>query len=350
MKKSLAQQKHLIWLLSLWSLWFAAGCGRHKPELKSAKHIIAVETSPVQKRDISTAKTYSGALEGEEQANIVAKISERITALKARVGQTVRSGESVILLDKSGASSQYYQAEAAFSNAARNLERMKSLLAEGAIAQQMLDASQTSHDVAKANFAAARSAVELTTPIPGVVTALNVNLGDLSTPGAVLAVIARINRMKVIFNVNEADVTNLQIGQGVQVYSESRPDSRVTGQVVQIANSADVRSRTFEIKAVFPNTTDFWFKPGMFVKVKAVLSPRMQALVIPNLAVQSDGVNNRVFKVTGDRAIQQPVQLGVSDGLFTEVLQGLTEKDVVVTVGATNLRDSSMVRIIGKSN
>lgn len=347
-------QNGFIWALSL---LIAAGCGSHKKDAapndamnKVANHIIPVETAQVRKQDISIAKTYSGALEGEEQANIVAKISERIISIKAHVGQTVRSGDAVILLDKSGASSQYYQAEAAYTNAARNLERMKTLLAEGAIAQQMLDAAQTSHDVAKANFDAARSAVELVTPIPGVVTALNVNLGDLTTPGAALATIARIHRMRVIFNIGEGDVMNLRIGQSVQIYSESKPDSRVTGQVVQIANSADVRSRTFEIKALFPNTSDSWFKPGMFVKVNAALSPHNHILVIPNPAIQSDGLTNRVFKVVGDRAIEQAVQLGISDGAFTEVLQGLAEHDAVATVGATNLRDSSLVRIVHQPN
>jgi hypothetical protein len=60
----------------------------------------------------------------------------------------------------------------------------------------------------------------------------------------------------------------------------------------------------------------------------------------------SDGTESRVFKVVQERALQQPVLTGVSDGSRTEILQGLKDSDLVVTVGATNLRDSVLVRLV----
>jgi multidrug resistance efflux pump len=104
---------------------------------------------------------------------------------------------------------------------------MKSLYAEGAISLQTLDATQTAYDVAHANFVAARSVVELTTPIAGVVTAVNVNLGDLAAPGVALATVANIDRMKAIFSLNESDVAALAIGQSLNITSEARPDLNV---------------------------------------------------------------------------------------------------------------------------
>lgn len=305
---------------------------------------IPVEIAVVGRQNLSVTKTYSGTLEGEEQANIVAKISERITDIHVRVGESVRAGQVAISLDKSGASSQYYQAEANFKNAERNLQRMKSLYEEGAISQQALDGTQTAHDIAKANFDAARSAVELTTPISGVITAINVSIGDLAMPGSVLATVAKINRLIVPFNINEMDVTNLVVGQTVQVYAESRPEVVAKGRIIQLSKSADIRSRSFEIKAQFPNTPDTWFKPGMFCKVKIQVSPRDRALVVPNASIQSDGLTNRVFLMHDGRSILQPVQAGITDGNYTEILSGLAELDTVVTVGATNVRDSSLVR------
>lgn len=227
---------------------------------------------------------------------------------------------------------------------------MKSLYKEGAISLQALDGTQTQYDVAKANFDAARSAVELTTPIAGVVTAINVSVGDLATPGSVLATIAKVGRLKVTFNINETDVTNLAIGQKIQVYSESKSDAVVEGRIVQLSKSADVKSRTFEIKAMFPNTADRWFKPGMFCKVKVQVSPRTKTLVVPNAAIQSDGITNRVFLVHNGRSYQQIVQAGVSDGNYTEILGGLAEHDTVVTTGATTVRDSGYVNIANRSN
>jgi len=335
-------------MILLLSLMISCGTTEKKAKavtLNDGAAIVPVEITQVERQDLAVSKTYTGTLEGEAQANLVAKISERITAIYATIGQSVQKGRVVIQLDKSGTTSQYYQAEANFKNAEKNLERMKTLLAEGAISQQLFDATQTAFDVAQANFSAARSAVELASPISGVITALNVNLGDLSLPGAVLATVAQINRMKVIFNISEADVMEFAPGQSVEVYSENANTVRLKGHIVQLSKSADVRSRSFEIKALFPNTPDQRFRPGMFCKVAVTLSPRKNVLVIPNAAVLSDGATNRVYKVINNRAFQQPVELGISDGTRVEILQGLQEQDTVVTIGATSLRDSSFVSI-----
>lgn len=328
------------------------GCGSRTNDPKTdaaASNIIPVEIAVVQRQGISVTKTYAASLEGEEQANIVAKIAERVTAINTRVGQAINAGRVVLTLDKRGMQSQYYQAEAGYKNASKTLERMKSLYNEGAISLQALDGSQTSYDVAKANFDAARSAVELTTPIAGVVTAINVSIGDLASPGVVLATTAKISRLKAICNVNESDVMNLAIGQKVQIYTEARPGTVVEGRVLQLSRSADPKSRTFEVRALFPNTADKWFKPGMFCRMNVQVSPRSKTLVVPNSAIQSDGVSNRVFVVRRGRSYQQAVQIGIADSTRSEILSGLSENDSVVTTGATTTRDSGYVIVANRS-
>ena len=163
------------WISTIFFIFILIGCGSGSKEKSqtdtaaSGSNTIPVEVAPVARQNLSVTKIYSGTLEGEEQANIVAKISERITGIKVHVGESAGAGTVILMLDKSGVTSQYYQAEAGYKNAAKTLERMKSLYSEGAISLQALDGTQTQFDVAKANFDAARSAVELTTPISGVV-------------------------------------------------------------------------------------------------------------------------------------------------------------------------------------
>jgi membrane fusion protein (multidrug efflux system) len=327
------------------------GCGTRgrdsSVEKASARRdSIPIEVAVAQLKDLRATKTYSGTLEGEEQANIVAKISERITEIRFHVGDLVKPGQTALSLDKSGPSSQYYQAEANFENADKNLKRMKALLQEGAISQQSLDATQTAYDIAKANFEAAKSSVELTSPIEGVVTAVNVNVGDLATPGAVLMTLANVSRMKVIFNVGEGDSPKLFLGQEVQVYTEFKPDRAVDGRIVQLAKSADVRSRSFEVKALFANTADRWFKPGMFCKAEVRLLAHKGSLVVPDAAIMSEGGKKTVFRIQGGLAFLQAVQTGDSDGTMTEILQGLGNGDTVATVGLNDLKDSSRVVIV----
>jgi RND family efflux transporter MFP subunit len=343
------------WISAVTFIFLLIGCGsgsKDKPPTDSAaagSNIIPVEVASVLRQNLSVTKTFSGTLEGEEQANITAKLSERVTGIKVRVGEQTGAGGVILTLDKSGVTSQYYQAEAGFKNAAKTLERMKSLFSEGAISQQTLDGTQTQYDVAKANFDAARSAVELTTPISGVVTAINASIGDLTVPGAILATVARVGRLKMTININETDVTNLTVGQTVQIFTESKPDAVAEGRITQLSKSADVKSRTFEIKVMFPNTRDRWFKPGMYCKARIQVSPRTKTLVVPNTAIQSDGMTSRVFIARNGRSYQRAVQVGISDEDVSEILSGLTDNDTVITTGATTARDSGYISIANRS-
>jgi hypothetical protein len=88
----------------------------------------------------------------------------------------------------------------------------------------------------------------------------------------------------------------------------------------------------------------------MFCKVDVHISPLARTLVVPNAAIQSDGVTNRVFVVRSGRSFQKTVQVGVTDGESTEILSGLVEGDTVATVGVNNVRDSSFVSVIGPSS
>ncbi len=327
-----------------------AGCGKPKGEQKQQTMVATtpVDIAVAHRQTLFVTKQFSGTLEGEEQANIVPKISERITALNVQVGESVKAGQVLVELDKSGATSQFYQAQAAFNNAEKTFERMKALYDDGAISLQSLDGTQTAYEVAKANFEGARSSVELATPIPGVVTAVNVNMGDLTTPSEVLMTVAKINRMKVNFDVNENELSNLNVGHNVQVYSEDRPGTRVNGEITQLSKSADVRSRSFQLKATFNNTPDNWFRPGMFCRVNVPISSQAGTLTIPSAAVLSDGITSRVFVARKGRSYQQIVRVGVTDGKSTEVLDGLLNGDTVVTTGATTARDSGYVSIVSK--
>jgi RND family efflux transporter MFP subunit len=332
------------------ALAFVPGCGSHQndpPQAASEQKtiVVPVEVAAVQQGALAITRMYSATLEGEEQANIVSKISERIAGVHVRVGTAVPANQLIVSLDKAGASSQFYQAEAAFRNAEKTLERMKSLYAEGAISLQTLDATQTSYDVAHANYVSARSVVELTTPIAGVVAAVNANIGDLAMPGATLVTVARINRMKAIFSLNETDVTTLAIGQRVSIASEARPDLRVQGTIVQISHSADIRSRSFEVKVLFTNTSDRWFRPGMFATIRLEISSPGAVLMVPNAAIMTDGITSRLFVVRNGRAYLRMIDVGMSDGERTAILAGLLPVDTVATVGINNLRDSSYVVI-----
>jgi RND family efflux transporter, MFP subunit len=345
--------KYLFTLITLLIVLTNIGCGKkEKAEIGSEKMVyadtISVDTARVAKKDIVLVKTYSATLEGVEQASIFSKIPERISRIKIKVGDYVSKGSVVIEIDKSGASSQYYQAQAGYLNSQKDFERMKALYKEGAVSQQLLDGTRTQYEVNKANFDAAKSTVELTSPLSGVVTAVNLNSGDMANPGVVLAVIANIGNMKALFNVGENDLPGFFMGQSALVYLELKPDIIQKGKIVQISKSANVQSRTFDVRALFNNTADKWFKPGMFCRVNVELKNQQEALAVPYSSVITDNNSTGVFVINDGKASFKNIITGITDGKFIEVLSGLKDGDFIVTLGMNKLKDGTIVRVSNK--
>lgn len=327
-------------------------CGEKAPENEQPKteytDTISVEAENVQLRELNLTKTFSGTLEGEEQANIVSKIPERIVGIKVRVDQYVQAGTVLFELDKGGASSQFYQSQAVFLNAQKDFERMKNLFNEGAVSRQALDQAQTGYDVAKANFEAAKSTVEITSPLSGVVTAINVNIGDIANPAIVMATVANIGRMKAKFNVGESDVPSFYVGQSARIFSEMKPDVIQEGKIFQLSKSANIESRTFEIQAIFSNTKDRWFKPGMFCRVNVNMKTKKDALVIPLAAVVKANNSDGVYLISNDKSYYKSITTGITDGSSIEVISGLKAGDKIVTLGMNNLKEGTVVVISNK--
>ena len=309
---------------------------------------VSVETYSVETKEFSISKTFSGTLEGEEQANIIAKIAERIMNINARVGDYVKAGDVLVELDKSGAQSQFYQAQAAYLNAQKNLARMQNLIKVGAVSQQAFDAAETQFEVARANFDAARSTVEITSPLSGIVTSINVNIGDLANPQFPMATVANIGRMKAVFNVGEVDLPSFYVGQSAQIYSDMNPEVIQTGRIVQLSKSANIQSRTFEMQAVFTNTQEKWFKPGMFCRVSVNMKTKKDALVIPLASIIKENRIDGVYVITDSKALFTSITVGINDGKFVEILSGLKAGDKIVTLGMNNLKDGTVVIVSNK--
>jgi membrane fusion protein, multidrug efflux system len=335
------------------SVLLIQACGEKPKETESKDKTtyidtISVEAQNVELKELALSKTFSGTLEGEEQATIIAKIPERIMKIRVKVGDYVKAGSIMFELEKGGASSQFYQAQAGFLNAQKNFERMQNLLKEGAVSQQTFDGAQTQYEVAKANFDAARSTVEITSPISGVITSINVNIGDLANPQMPMATVANIGRMKAKFNVGESDVPSFYVGQSAQIYSEMKPDVIQTGKVFQLSKSANIQSRTFEMQVIFSNTQDRWFKPGMFCRVTVNLKTRKDALAIPLAAIVKENNSEGVYLINDNKAFFKTITSGMSDGKFVEVTSGLKSGDKIVTLGMNNLKDGTVVIVSNK--
>lgn len=337
------------------SLLVHAGCGNKNEEKAAAKtntakvDSVSVITSAVQSKTLQIKKVYTGTLEGEQQANIVSQLAERIAGIPVRVGSVVRAGQVVVRLDKGGVTSQYYQAQSNLRNIEKNYNRMKTLFETGAVSRQQFDEVETGYEIAKANFNAARNAVEITAPISGVVTDIKHNVGDFTSPGAPIMTIARVSTLKLIMSVGEADIPYVKSGQKVKIFSDLNPSVIANGRITEISRSADLSTRTFEVKASFPNQKEQWFKPGMFAKAELDLTAPKEMSIVPREAVIYSEEGPKVFVVQNNKAVERRVKTGMQNETEVEITEGLSNGEVVVRSGMNNLKDGSIVIVSSDS-
>ncbi|MDD1744028.1 MAG: efflux RND transporter periplasmic adaptor subunit, partial [Methanomassiliicoccales archaeon] len=190
-----------------------------------------------------------------------------------------------------------------------------------------------------------RRAVELDTPISGVVTALNVNAGDYAASEQTLATVASYGRIRIPLEVSETDRGLVQVGQPVRLRYGER---QLEGQVVKVALSGDPSSRLFAIEVVIENGERL-VKPGALVTPESLVARTdAKPVVPPDAIIKSDG-EEHVFVVdqsgTASVAKLRQVVRGIDSGSMTAIDQGITPGDVVVVWGQSNLEDGVRVKI-----
>lgn len=324
------------------ALLFAA-CSQQEQASNNVERVIAVKAIVIQPTDRQITRTYTGSLEGEQQAVLYARLPEAVRDVVSPSGKQVKADDIILTLDKFGPSSSYAQTFSVHENARKNYDKMKFLFSEGAISESQHDAARTEFEVTEAQFESVRRMLEIHTPIAGIVTSVKVSPGDLVHVGQALATVATTDRLRVKFSVNSDEVALVKVGDNVVVRNDANGAS-ATGQMVKVASSADPATRAFTVEAIIPNG-DGRFKPGTFVHVDYILQELTGVLAVPREAVLTLDNQPTVFTSVGRKAEQRRVELGPEISGYVVVTSGLNAGDTLVTLGQDYLEDGLSLNV-----
>jgi len=129
-----------MWLASslLVALLFAA-CSQQEQASSNVERVVAVKATIVQPSNRQITRTYTGSLEGEQQAVLYARLPEAVKEIVSPSGKRVKADDIILTLDKYGPSSSYTQAFSVYENARKNFDKMKFLYGQGAISESQHD-------------------------------------------------------------------------------------------------------------------------------------------------------------------------------------------------------------------
>lgn len=329
--------------MGLVPVFLLAACSQQEQVANDTERVVAVKAMVVQPTDRQITRTYTGSLEGEQQAVLYARLPEAVKEILAPTGRRVKADDVILTLDKYGPSSSYTQAFSVYENARKNFDKMKYLFEQGAISETQHDGAKTEFEVAEAQFESVRRMLEIHTPIAGIVTSIDVSPGDLVQVGQALATVATTDRLRAKFSVNSDDVALVNVGDDVIVRNEATGSS-VTGQVVKVASSADPDTRAFSVEAVISNS-DNRLNPGTFVHVDYILEELTGVLAVPREAVLTLDDQPTVFASVGRKAEQRRVELGPEMSGYVVITSGLKAGDTLVTLGQDYLENGLSLNV-----
>ena len=316
----------------------------------------------VQSHEIRTGPTLSGAIEAERIATIRAEIPAAVLETMAEPGQRVAAGALLARLDDSAIRDQALSARAAVATASnandiakREMERAVALEKAGAIATRDLERARNGALAATTQLANATamassadkqlSKTRIVAPFSGIVSARQVNAGDVASMGGALFTIVDPSTMRLEASVPADALRDIKVGLPVEFGVSGIEGKRFTGRVTRVNPAADAVTRQVRIFATIPNQGQALVS-GLFAEGRIATEIRIGA-VIPMTAVDERGVRPSIMRIKGGKVERVEVELGLRDDQTetVEVKKGVVPGDTLLLGTARGLTPGTLVKV-----
>lgn len=324
------------------------------------KSAVVTAGNPVR-QTITPKYKFSGTLEPVWQADVAAKVDGRIEQVLVNEGDKVSAGQALVILEQTDtnanlmqARGSYIDAQATVEKAQHDYDRAKYLFEKGAISEEELEHAQFALDNALGKLANAEGSVAaadskvggttVTTPRTGIVQKRYYQEGYYAKVGTALFNIADISVLRAKIDVPEGFISSIAVGGRVECVIPSMDNLRVVGTITRISPVAVQPSRTFEAE-VTVNNADGKLRGGIYADAILTALPKTNVLTVPLSAIVMRDDQRTVYVVEDGVAVRKVLKTGYIGDDIVEVLDGITEQDVIITGGLNKVREGSKVKI-----
>ena len=307
---------------------------------QAAKPKVSVVEAAYQ--NVPQTALYSSTVQANVINNIAPQSGGRIQKLNAEVGDFVSKGQTLVEMDRV----QLEQAELKLRNDETELERVRTLLAQGGISQADFEQLELACNVSRSTYKNILENTILRSPVSGVVTARNYDRGDMYTMAQPIYTVQQITPVKVLVAISETEYTKVKKGDKVVLTADALPGKSFEGRVSRLHPTMDPATHTFNVEVQVPNTRRE-LRPGMYVRASVDFGDN-HSIVVPDTAIlKMQGSGTRTLFVINDEGLSEVriVTLGRHwDGNY-EILSGLQEGEKVVYKGNSTLKAGVEVEI-----
>lgn len=320
-------------------------CGQKTDE--TAQQVVAenpkVTVAKVNAEYVSQLTVYPTTIDGDVVNNIAPQTALRISKIYVEVGDHVKAGQKMALMDVISLEKARLQ----MINDSIEYGRIKELHEIGATSQSDFEAITLKYDVTQQTYQNLLDNTIMKSPINGIVTARNYDVGDMYAMAQPLFVVQDITPVRMTINVSESKFSQIKKGMEVDITTEAYGDEVFKGIVDLIHPTINPMTHTFPVEIIFSNSNEI-LRPGMFARVTVNYGDNFR-VVIPDKAVmkQVGSGEQYVYVLNADGTVKYTVvELGRRMGDKYEVISGVDDGVTVVTTGQTKLRSGAKVEVI----
>lgn len=363
-----ALSRRLLYALAL-TAGLLTGCPEAQPDVEELgagqslkNEVTPVETLALRPRDYTDTFTITGLVSADEDLQIAAETSGRVTEVNFEQGDQVDKGDVLVRLDDDSVQAQIRRLRATIEReitqleaARKDLTREESLFNEGVGSEKSFDDAESLVHMLEDQVTEARAALEeaqvlerkstLRAPISGRIAERYVGVGEYVNPGSPIANLVKIDQVRLEFSLGERDVPRVAVGQELEFTIDAYPGLLLRAPIAHISPSGNEMTRTFSVILLVKNLEERPLLPGMSGKVNVVREVYENVFLVPEDAVLRSAEGAYLYLVKDGTA--QPVGIDVvsSSGPLAVVRGVVDEGSECVILGQYALAPDAPVLV-----
>jgi len=297
------------------------------------------------KKMTAIAAVYgSGTFTPEDLIKISPELSGKLVDIHIQKNDAVTKDQPLAQFDDHELISAYQESLARLDYAQKHFSRIAALYREQHASIETYELARSEKQIAITQADAQRQKLKKTTlrsPANGIVVDLEGEVGDYKNAGqAFIYLWANNNPLRLIVDIDERDITKVKINQPVLITTDAHPEQVFKGVVSEITQMGNSETRNYSVKISLDNPSPFFI--GMSAEANIIISKHDDALMVPIHSIHG----NHIWSIDDGKAISIPIETGIKNDMYTEVLTGITTKTIILLDVPENIKNGQPLKLI----
>ncbi len=305
---------------------------------------LAVSTYVVSPNRLAERVSTTGELKANEEVELRSEAAGRLVAMHFREGEEVGSGALLVKINDSDLQAELKRAEVQRGLAAQREERVRALLNEKTVSQQVYDEAAGNLKTVDAEIELLEARIEKTeirAPFAGRIGLRSMSEGGYVTSSTPIATLQDLDPIKLDFAVPEKYSGQIRAGAPIE-FAVAGIERKFRGEVYAVEPRIDSATRSVRLRARAANPERLLF-PGSFARIELVLAEQSDAILVPTTALVPGVETTTVFVIEDGKAVARQIETGQRTAADMQVTRGLKVGDRVITSGLQQIRGGMAV-------